>query len=179
MRNFREMSEDQWSRGNFVSVGLDSDYQKIPESARRSSIKDTILAFNTAIVAATKDLVYAYKTNVAFYEAYGEQGLVALRQTISDIHYVAPNVLVILDAKRGDIGNTNAGYVQAAFEFLYADAVTVNPYFGAEALQPFLAREEKGIIILCRTSNPGASEFQSQHIWLTDEDREIFFGGRQ
>lgn len=165
-RNFRQMLEDQWSRGNFVCVGLDSEFNKIPESARRSgneyevSVFNTIVAFNRAIVEATKDLVCAYKPNTAFYEAHGAEGILALRRTITDIHIIAPDIPVILDAKRADIGNTNAGYVDAAFGFLQADAITVHPYLGAEALQPFLARAEKGVIVLCRTSNPGAGEFQ-------------------
>lgn len=165
-RNFRELLETQWSRGNFVCVGLDSEFGKIPESAHRSgnecevSVPNTIVAFNRAIVEATKDLVCAYKPNAAFYEAHGAEGIAALHRTIADIHAIAPDVPVILDAKRADIGNTNAGYVDAAFGFLRADAITVHPYLGAEALQPFLARAEKGIIVLCRTSNPGAGEFQ-------------------
>lgn len=165
-RNFRQMLEAQWLGGNFVCVGLDSEFGKIPESARRSgnecevSVPNTIVAFNRAIVEATKDLVCAYKPNAAFYEAHGAEGIAALHRTIADIHAIAPDVPVILDAKRADIGNTNAGYVEAAFGFLQADAITVHPYLGSEALQPFLTRAEKGIIVLCRTSNPGAGEFQ-------------------
>lgn len=165
-RNFRQMLEAQWSRGNFVCVGLDSEFGKIPEFAHRSgnecgvSVPNTVVAFNRAIVEATKDLVCAYKPNAAFYEAHGDEGIAALQRTIANIHSIAPDVPVILDAKRADIGNTNSGYVDAAFGFLQADAITVHPYLGAEALQPFLAQAEKGIIVLCRTSNPGAGEFQ-------------------
>lgn len=165
-RNFRQMLENQWSRGNFVCVGLDSEFGKIPESARKSgnecdvSVLNTVVAFNRTIVEATKDLVCAYKPNAAFYEAHGAEGIAALHRTIADIRIIAPDVPVILDAKRADIGNTNAGYVDAAFSFLQADAITVHPYLGAEALQPFLARANKGVIVLCRTSNPGAGEFQ-------------------
>ena len=161
-RNFRQLLEVQWSRGNFVCVGLDSDYEKIPEVAEMKlfSVGGKITSFNFAIVDATRDLVCAYKLNTAFYEAYGTEGWTALRQTIEHIHRVTPDVPVIIDAKRGDISSTNAGYVQMAFEFLQADAITVHPYLGAEALQPFLARVDKGIIVLCRTSNPGADEFQ-------------------
>ncbi len=165
-QNFRQMLEKQWSRGSLVCVGLDSDFSKIPEFASRSgnecdvSVANTIVAFNRAIVEATKDLVCAYKPNMAFYEAYGTEGIGALQRTIEDIHTIAPDVPVILDAKRADIGNTNEGYVKAVFDFLRADAITVHPYLGAEALRPFLAREDRGIIVLCRTSNPGAGEFQ-------------------
>ncbi|MEX0918620.1 MAG: orotidine-5'-phosphate decarboxylase [Candidatus Paceibacterota bacterium] len=171
-RNFRQRLEAQWSRGNFVCVGLDSEFSKIPKTAHRSgdgsgliesgvNIFNTIYAFNRAIVEATKDLVCAYKPNMAFYEAIGYRGgLDALRLTIEFVHQVAPDVPVILDAKRADIGNTNTGYVQMAFDWLKADAITVHPYLGGEALQSFLERTDKGIIVLCRTSNPGAGEFQ-------------------
>lgn len=169
-RNFRKMLEAQWEKGNFVCVGLDSEFSKIPESARRSGnerdidIANTIVAFNRAIVEATKDIVCVYKPNVAFYETHGSDGLNALHRTIVYIHYIAPDVPVILDAKRADIGNTNAGYVKAAFDFLQADAITVHPYLGREALQPFLDQKDKGIIVLCRTSNPGAGEFQDLRV---------------
>ncbi len=160
------MLEARWAEGKFVCVGLDSEFGKIPKSAHRSgsecdvSVANTIVEFNRAIVEATKDLVCAYKPNVAFYEAYGAEGIAALQRTITDIHAIAPDVPVILDAKRADIGNTNNGYVQFTFDFLKADAVTVHPYLGGEALAPFLERKEKGVIVLCRTSNLGASEFQ-------------------
>ena len=165
-RDFRQMLETQWSRGNFICVGLDSDYRQVHEIRQRhfprviSGIYGNLVWFNREIVKTTKDLVCAYKPNVAFYEAHGSNGLAALQQTIKDIHVLAPNVPVILDAKRGDIGSVNVGYLQMAFGFLCADAITVHPYLGAEALQPFLARAEKGIFVLCRTSNPGAGEFQ-------------------
>ena len=134
------------------------------------SLQKTIVAFNRAIVEATKDLVCAYKPNAAFYEAHGDEGICALQRTIADIHAIAPNVPVILDAKRADIGNTNAGYVDAAFGFLRADAITVHPYLGAEALQPFLARAEKGVIVLCRTSDPGTGEFQDLPVAIDSKE---------
>jgi orotidine-5'-phosphate decarboxylase len=109
-------------------------------------------------VDATKDLVCAYKPNLAFYR--GTYGKNVLKNTFDYIKHVAPGVVTILDAKQADIGNTNDGYVQEDFEFYGADAVTVHPYLGQEALKPFLDREDKGVIVLCRTSNPGAGEFQ-------------------
>ncbi len=169
-RNFRQMLEAQWAKGNFVCVGLDSEFGKIPVSVQRNHDRhvyvtaNTIVDFNQSIVEATRDLVCAYKLNVAFYEAHGAEGITALHQTSTGIHTIAPNVPVILDAKRGDIGNTNAGYIQFAFDNLGADAITVHPYLGAEALQPFLAQANKGIIVLCRTSNPGAGEFQDLQV---------------
>ena len=108
------------------------------------------------------------------YEAYGDDGLAALHRTIVDIHILAPDVPVILDAKRADIGNTNAGYVDAAFGFLQADAITVHPYLGAEALQPFLGCKNKGIFVLCRTSNLGAGEFQDLPVAIDQEEGEFF-----
>jgi len=162
-RNFRQMLENQWDDGKFVCVGLDSEFEKIP-GARVGGVVETILGFNRCIVQETRDLVCAYKPNVAFYEAYGDAGWLALRETVVYIHKVAPDAPVILDAKRADIGNTNSGYVQNVFGFLDVDAVTVNPYLGAEALKPFLDCKDKGIIVLCRTSNPGADEFQDLEV---------------
>ncbi len=160
MRDFRELLETKWDEGKFLCVGLDSELEKIPEAARKEDTRATIAAFNRAIIDATKSIVCAYKPNVAFYEAHGEEGFAALRETISYVLDAAPDVPVILDAKRGDIGHTNVQYAAAAFDHLRADAITVNPYQGGEALKPFLDREEKGVIVWCRSSNTGAGEFQ-------------------
>lgn len=159
-RNFRDLLENKWEEGKFLCVGLDPDFDKIPESARKEGTRETIVSFNRAIIDATRDLVCAYKPNSAFYEAHGDEGWNALRETIQYIRDQAPDVAVILDAKRGDIGNTNNGYVESAYDHLHADAVTVQPYLGREAIQPFLDRVNKGVIVLCRTSNEGADEFQ-------------------
>ncbi len=159
-RNFRELLEAKWDEGKFLCVGLDSDVKKIPVSARTSDTRETIVAFNRAIVDATHDIAGSFKLNSVFYEAYGDGRFTALYETIQYIHEVAPELPVILDAKRADIGNTNQGSVESIFGYLEADAVTVHPYLGREALLPFLARKEKGIFVLCRTSNPGAGEFQ-------------------
>ncbi len=161
MKTFREKLEAQWAKGNFVCVGLDTVYEKVPDAVRKPGNRlESIVNFNSRIVDATKDLVCAYKPNSAFYEALGVLGPGVLDETIEYIHDVAPDVPVILDAKRADIGNTNEGYVRAAFDYFKADAITVNPYLGAEALSPFLDCEDKGIFVLCRTSNPGAGELQ-------------------
>lgn len=159
-RDFNELLASNWKRKRFLCVGLDPDYEKIPDAARMSGIRETIVAFNRAIVDATKDIAAAYKPNSAFYEARGDEGFAALRETCFYILEQAPEALVILDAKRGDNSNTNLGYVEYAFEHLRVDAITLHPYLGAEALRPFLDRREKGLFILCRTSNPGAKEFQ-------------------
>jgi orotidine-5'-phosphate decarboxylase len=159
-RNFRELVENKSREGKFLCVGLDPDVSKIPAHVLAGSLEDGIVAFHRRIVDATRDIAGAYKPNAAFYEAHGEAGWRALKSTISLIIELAPDVPIILDAKRADIGNTNNGYVISAFDDLKADAITVHPYLGSEALEPFLARKEKGIIVLCRTSNKGAAEFQ-------------------
>lgn len=161
-RNFMKMLKNQWSLGKFVSVGLDTEVTKIPNSVSAPNIKGKIVSFNKAIIDSTKDIACVYKPNIAFYEAHGSTGLTALQMTIAYISKVAPNVPVILDAKRADIGNTNFGYVQEAFDYLKADAITLHPYLGQESLKPFLSLKNKGCIILCRTSPPGSGEFQDK-----------------
>jgi orotidine-5'-phosphate decarboxylase len=158
---FLEKLEYGWQRGSMVCVGLDSDYEQLPSIVKADQpVEEAILRFNCDIVDATHDLVCAYKPNAAFYEAQGADGLRALVRTIRYIHERYPGIPVILDAKRGDIGSTNLGYAQSAFDVIGADAITVNPYLGKEALAPLLARREKGIIVLAKTSNPGSGEFQ-------------------
>ena len=142
-------------------VGLDTDSRRIPASfAPGASPAERVVEFNRRIVEATADLACAYKPNAAFYEALGADGFRALSETVAAIRREAPDVPVVLDAKRADIGSTNAGYVAAAFDRLGADAITVHPYLGGEALTPFLERGEKLIFVLARTSNPGAGELQ-------------------
>lgn len=146
MKTFYQKLASAWEKNNsLLCVGLDSDRG---------------FAFNKTIIDATHDLVCAYKPNSAFYEARGAQGIMDLKKTFSYIRQKYPHIVTILDAKRADIGHTNAGYVTFAYDYLGADAITLHPYLGREALQPFLERIEKGSIILCRTSNPGAGEFQ-------------------
>ena len=160
-RIFLELLNERWKKKNFVCVGLDSQYDRIPEIVRKNvSVKKAIWEFNKEIIDATHDLVCAYKPNIAFYEAQGKEGLEALIKTTEYIHRKYPNIPVILDAKRADIGNTNRGYIEASFNIIGVDAITVHPFLGQEAVQPFLDQKDKGIIVLCRTSNPGAGEFQ-------------------
>jgi orotidine-5'-phosphate decarboxylase len=156
-----ELLAKHFAAGRHLAVGLDTDPERIPTSVEPSaSPAERVVEFNRAIVSATADVAAAYKPNAAFYEALGEDGFHALEETIGTIREHAPGAAVILDAKRADIGSTNAGYVSAAFDRLGADAITVHPYLGGEALAPFLAREEKLVFVLARTSNPGAGEFQ-------------------
>ena len=136
---------------SLVCVGLDTDVSKITGNQ---------FLFNKKIIEATHDLVCSYKLNTAFYEAIGHEGINALKDICDYLRKKYPEIPIIIDAKRADIGNTNVGYVQFIFTYLGADAVTVHPYLGEEAIRPFLEQKDKGIIILCRTSNPGAGEFQ-------------------
>ncbi len=159
---FIHMLEKRWQENMFVCVGLDPVYDRLPAKVRQNaSLEDAFFAFNRAIIDATHDLVCAYKPNSAFYEAFGARGIYALAKTVTYIKQTYPHIPVILDAKRADIGNTNHGYIQAAFDTLGADAITVHPYLGKEALAPFLARKDKGIIVLVKTSNSGSDEFQN------------------
>jgi len=143
---------------SLLCVGLDADIEKNPKK-----FKDQF-EFNKYIIDETFDLVCSYKLNTAFYEAIGYKGILALKKTCDYLYKFYPEIPIIIDAKRGDIGNTNWGYVKFIFDYLSVDAVTVNPYLGEEALAPFLAQKDKGIIILCKTSNPGAAEFQDLEI---------------
>ncbi len=156
-----ELLAERFAAGRHLVVGLDTDPSRIPESvAPGASPAERVGEFNRRIVDATAGLAAAYKPNAAFYEALGGEGFGALEETIAAIRAAAPGTAVILDAKRADIGSTNTGYVTAAFDQLGANAVTVHPYLGGEALSPFLERSEKLIFVLARTSNPGAGEFQ-------------------
>lgn len=169
-RTFSEQLEQHWQQGKFVCVGLDSEYERLPNIVKHAcSIEEAIFNFNRAIIDATHDLVCAYKPNAAFYEAQGEAGYLALVHTVRHIKANYPQIPVILDAKRADIGSTNGGYVRAAFDMLGVDAITVHPYLGREALTPFLARKDKGIIVLVKTSNPGSGEFQDLLVGGTGE----------
>lgn len=123
------------------------------------SSPEDIFSFNRSIIDATKDLVCAYKPNMAFYESAGQAGLEELHKTIEYIQLTG--IPVILDAKRADIGNTSAHYAKAVFDIFMADAVTVNPYMGFDSIEPFLKYEDKGIFVLCLTSNPGSADFQT------------------
>jgi len=169
INEFSAKLENRWKQGNFVCVGLDTEFDRLPKAFKKYSSKsEAVIRFNKDIVDATHDLVCAYKPNAAFYEALGRDGWDALSETIGYIKTSHPDIPVILDAKRGDIGSTNEAYARAVFDELKADAVTVHPYFGREALKPFLDRKEKGIIFMASNSNPGAGEFQDliiEGIW--------------
>ncbi len=162
--SFVELLQARMAERKAVCVGLDTSFKMLPQIPSLMCEEHGITEFNRKIVNATKDLVLAYKPNAAFYEARGDEGWRNLKRTVDAINELAPDVPVILDAKRGDIGSTNDGYVTAIFDWLGIDAVTVHPYLGEESLAPFLARKDKGVIVLCRTSNPGAGEFQDLQV---------------
>lgn len=149
---------------SLLCVGLDPDLKRIPEGMG-------ILEFNKTIIDATADLVCTYKPNLAFYEAMGNEGLSALEQTVQ---YIPDNIPIIGDAKRGDIGNTAKAYAKAIFDHFGFDAATVSPYLGFDSLEPFLEYQNKGIFILCRTSNAGAADFQSLRCETTDGYQPLF-----
>jgi orotidine-5'-phosphate decarboxylase len=146
--------------GSLVCVGLDPDPQRLP--ADLGTTNAALLAWGRRIVDATHDCAAAYKPQIAFYSALGAEA--ELAASIRYIRERAPHALVILDAKRNDIGNTAAAYAREAFERYDADAVTVSPYMGEDSVLPFLARPDRGAILLCRTSNPGARDFQDLEI---------------
>ncbi len=143
---------------SLLCVGLDADFDKIPEKFK--SLEYPQFEFNKWIIEETHEYAAAYKPNSAFYEARGDQGMKELKMTMDYLTQNYPDIFTILDAKRADIGNTNNGYVASIFDWLGADAVTLHPYLGREALQPFFDRKDKASIILCRTSNAGAGDFQ-------------------
>jgi orotidine-5'-phosphate decarboxylase len=148
---------------SLLCVGLDPDPALMP-------VED-VLAFNQAIIEATADLVCCYKPNLAFYEALGIPGLEALQRTLEYIHGDIP---VIGDAKRGDIGSTAKAYAKAMFEQWGFDAVTANPYLGEDSVEPFLDYQDKGVLILCHTSNPGASDFQELSLGQGSQQRPLY-----
>ena len=155
--NFIEKLRNRWQQADsLVCVGLDPEPAKFPAHLRGDA--DAIFAFCRAIVDATADLACAFKPQIAHFAARGAED--ALQRLIAHIHAAHPGVPVILDAKRGDIGSTAQHYAAEAFERYRADAVTVNPYLGRDSVQPFLDHADKGVILLCRTSNPGSRDLQ-------------------
>jgi orotidine-5'-phosphate decarboxylase len=149
---------------SLLCVGLDPDPKLMHDGV-------DVFEFNRAIIDATSDLVCAYKPNLAFYEALGSGGLDDLKRTVD---YIPKDIPVIADAKRGDIGNTAKAYAKALFDNLHFDAATVSPYLGFDSIEPFIEYRDKGIFILCRTSNAGAVDFQSLICELENSRRPLF-----
>jgi len=144
---------------SLLCIGLDPDPELMPDV--------DILQFNREIIDATSDLVCAYKPNFAFYEALGIEGLRAMQKTVE---HIPEGIPVIADAKRGDIGSTSRAYARAVFDVFGFDAVTVSPYLGFDSIAPFIDYTDKGVFILCKTSNNGASDFQDLLCRRSEDD---------
>jgi len=151
----QRLLEIQTKQNSLICIGLDVDKDKIPKHLLSAS--DPILEFNRRIIEATNDLVCAYKPNLAFYEAMGEVGMYALRETLK---LIPKTIITIGDGKRGDIGNTAERYATSLYNDYGFDSVTVNPYMGYDSVEPFLRNKEKGVFLLALTSNPGSKDFQ-------------------
>jgi orotidine-5'-phosphate decarboxylase len=168
--NKQQLFENIQRKKSFLCVGLDTDINKIPEFLFDES-EDTIFTFNKAIIDATADLCVAYKPNLAFYESLGITGWDALERTVDYIRENYPDQFIIADAKRGDIGNTSSMYARTFLGNMEFDAVTVAPYMGEDSVTPFLAYDNKWVILLALTSNKGAFDFQ----FMEDEKGEKLF----
>ncbi len=143
---------------SLLSVGLDPDFDKLPEKYKQ--MEHPQFEFNKFIMDETHEYAAVFKPNIAFYEKRGDKGFQELKMTVDYAKEKYPDVYLIVDCKRGDIGNTNMGYVEAMYDWFGFDAATMSPYMGKESILPFLERKDKACIVLCRTSNPGAGEFQ-------------------
>lgn len=142
-------------KNSYLCIGLDTDISKIPKHLHGMS--DPVFEFNKQIIDATKEFCVAYKPNTAFYEALGPQGWESLRKTLD---YIPKDCFTIADAKRGDIGNTSSLYAKAFFQMMNFDSITVAPYMGEDSVKPFLEFQDKWVILLIHTSNPGSVDFQ-------------------
>lgn len=164
----QEIFEQIKKKESFLCIGLDSDINKIPRYLLDTS--DPVFAFNKEIIDATRDLAVAYKPNLAFYESMGVSGWNTLEKTVNYIRYNYPDIFVIADAKRGDIGNTSNLYARAFFDAMDFDAVTVAPYMGEDSVKPFLTYIGRWVILLALTSNKGANDFQ----YLGEDGERLF-----
>lgn len=167
--NKQQLFENIKRKQSFLCVGLDTDIKKIPSHLLEN--KEPIFSFNKEIIDATADLCVAYKPNLAFYESLGVEGWIAFEKTVRYIKENYPDIFIIADAKRGDIGNTSEMYARSFFDHLDIDAVTVAPYMGEDSVKPFLLYPEKWVIVLGLTSNKGSQDFQM----TTDSNGERLF----
>lgn len=167
--NREQLTDQIRQKKSFLCIGLDPEPEKLPDI-----LKDhprPLFEFNRQIIDATHDLVLAYKPNIAFYECLGSAGWQQLELTIDHIRQHYPEVFIIADAKRGDIGNTARKYAETYFRVLGCDAVTVAPYMGSDSVTPFLGYPDKWVILLALTSNPGADDFQ---LLVTGQQERLF-----
>ena len=170
---------------SLLCVGLDPDLSRLPAPLRHeTNVTRAIVAFNAGVIEATSDLAYAYKPNLAFYMAHGVPGLLALEETR---RLIPRHIPALLDAKVGDLANTSLAYAAGYFDAWDFDAVTVNPYMGEDSLAPYLSRGDRGVFVLCKTSNPGSGDLQdiqvpsgsdTQPLYLTVADRVAEWSGR-
>lgn len=163
-----ELFEQIRKKKSFLCVGLDTDINKIPRFLLDTT--DPLFAFNKKIIDATHQVTVAYKPNLAFYESLGVNGWNSLEKTVNYIKYRYPEIFVIADAKRGDIGNTSSMYARAFFDNMEFDAVTVAPYMGEDSVKPFLTYVDKWVVLLALTSNKGAADFQ----FMTENGERLF-----
>lgn len=167
--NYKQLVDQIRAKKSFLCVGLDTDPAKLPSCLIDK--EDAVFEFNRRIIDATAPYCIAYKPNLAFYEANGVEGWVALERTIGYIRENYPEMFIIADAKRGDIGNTSKLYARTFFEHMDVDALTVAPYMGSDSVTPFLGYEGKWVILLALTSNPGSHDFQL----IEDKDGKCLF----
>ncbi len=161
--NFQQKLESITQKNNsLLCIGLDPDLEKIPVNLKNE--EEPFFTFNKAIIDKTFDLVCAYKPNIAFYEAYGIEGLTQLKKTINYIHDQYTGIPVILDAKRADVPNTAKMYSKALFEYWDADAATVFPFLGKDSVEPFFQYKDKSPIVIIKTSNKDASTFDNSDV---------------
>jgi orotidine-5'-phosphate decarboxylase len=165
--NARQLFNKIREKQSYLCIGLDTDYEKIPKVILDSEYP--VFEFNKRIIKATADLAVAYKPNLAFYESLGAAGQMSLEMTVNYIRTHFPEIFIIADAKRGDIGNTSKMYASAFFRNFDFDAITVAPYMGVDSVKPFLEYNEKWVILLALTSNEGAGDFQLQKILGSNE----------
>lgn len=177
---FLDKLSNAWqTTGSLLCVGLDPDLTRLPEPYR-SAVGNPALApkavldFGCEVIRAVRPYVCALKPQYAHYAALGPDGIRALQETVGFARKVAPDLLVILDGKRADIGSTARMYAAEAFDVLGCDAVTVNPYMGKDAVEPFLERPDKGAFVLCRTSNPGAGAVQDLQVQTADGSQPLY-----
>ena len=167
---FSELTVEIVKKQSFLCIGLDSDINKIPKFLMQYD--DPVFEFNKRIIDATHDLAIAYKPNIAFYESRGVEGWKSLEATVNYLNNNYPDLFLIADAKRGDIGNTSKEYAKAFFEKMNFDSITVAPYMGKDSVEPFLSFKDKWVIVLALTSNVGASDFQFN--WISDESAYLY-----
>ncbi|MDR2009307.1 MAG: orotidine-5'-phosphate decarboxylase [Bacteroidales bacterium] len=166
--NYNQLFEQIRNKRSFLCTGLDSELEKLPKHLLK--LKSPVFEFNKQIIDATARYSVAYKPNLAFYESLGIEGWQALEDTVGYIRSKYPEIFIIADAKRGDIGNTSKLYAKTFFESMDFDAVTVAPYMGEDSVTPFLTYTDKWVILLALTSNKGADDFQ----YYTENNTRLF-----